>query len=117
MGAKNKIKSRFAALKSRAASSNIAFNLTIEEFSSLWPTDDKCPVLGVPFVHVGHSWYNPSVDKLIPSLGYTVGNVRIISKRANTIKGHTTDPMELRKIADWLEAELGLADKPSHGAN
>ncbi len=33
-------------------------------------------------------------------------NVRVISHKANTIKQKAT-PDELRKVADWLEKEIG----------
>ena len=33
---------------------------------------------------------SPTIDKLIPSLGYTKGNVWVISRRANMIKSDAT---------------------------
>ena len=33
---------------------------------------------------------SPTIDKLIPSLGYTKGNVWIVSRRANMIKSDAT---------------------------
>ncbi len=49
---------------------------------------------------------SPSVDKLIPALGYVKGNVAVISRRANQIKSDCTSGDELRQVADWLDAEL-----------
>ena len=48
---------------------------------------------------VGHS---PSIDRIRPSLGYTKGNVAVISHRINTIKSFGTAD-EHRMIADYLD--------------
>ena len=43
--------------------------------------------------HVGEGeakFDSPTIDKLIPSLGYTKGNVWIVSRRANMIKSDAT---------------------------
>lgn len=33
---------------------------------------------------------DPSVDRIIPELGYTKGNVRVISNRANLLKNNAS---------------------------
>ena len=47
-----------------------------------------CPVLGIPIERaLGRAAPNsPALDRVIPSLGYVRGNVRVISGRANTLK-------------------------------
>lgn len=48
----------------------------------------QCPVLGIPLISGGkRSIYSPSLDRIIPSLGYIHGNVRVISDHANRLKG------------------------------
>jgi len=47
---------------------------------------------------------SPSLDRRIAALGYTQGNVVILSMRANAIKQDAT-PRELRKVANWLAKE------------
>lgn len=65
-----------------------------------------CPILGIPLargkakrVHAG----SPTVDRIIPRLGYVPGNVAVISWRANVIKNSGT-AAEHRAIADWVDA-------------
>lgn len=51
-------------------------------------TPDFCPALGIPLDwNAGVRADNlPSIDKVRPELGYTKGNVRMISYRANRLK-------------------------------
>ena len=51
----------------------------------------------------------PSIDRIIPSLGYVPGNVAVISLAANRIKSDCTDPAVFRRVADWLEEQIRLA--------
>ena len=58
-----------------------------------------CPVLGIPLV-IGEgacSDNSPSIDRIIPELGYVKGNIKVISRRANRIKNDAT-PDELFKV-------------------
>ncbi|MBX3477667.1 MAG: hypothetical protein KF910_08670 [Brevundimonas sp.] len=49
---------------------------------------DHCPVLGIPLVVGGsRSDASPSLDRIDPGGGYVPGNVRVISDRANRLKG------------------------------
>lgn len=45
---------------------------------------------------------SPSVDKIIPELGYVKGNICVISFKANSIKRDATID-EMRKILDYME--------------
>lgn len=54
-----------------------------------------CPVLGIPIIcgtrgRKGGTPNSPSIDRIEPFKGYTRGNVRIISNRANTLKNDAT---------------------------
>lgn len=44
----------------------------------------------------------PSLDRVVPSLGYVKGNVRVISFRANRIKSDATAD-ELRAVLSYTE--------------
>ena len=41
---------------------------------------ERCPVLNIPLLSTGKRTDNsPSLDRIIPSLGYVPGNVKVIS--------------------------------------
>lgn len=47
-----------------------------------------CPVLGIPLIlGAARSPNSPSLDRIVPSRGYVPGNVRVVSDRANRLKG------------------------------
>ena len=48
---------------------------------------------------------SPTLDRLIPNLGYVKNNVQVISSKANLMKSNAT-VNELRRIADWLEGKI-----------
>ena len=91
--------------KQRSRLNSMAFNLTFNYLMSI--TTDKCPIFKTPFVWKqakgqGKSTNeSPSLDKIIPELGYTQGNVAFISKRANRMKDDGT-MQEHYAIADWI---------------
>ena len=70
-----------------------------------------CPVLGLVLqVNVGRAKDNsPSLDRLVPALGYIRGNVRVISFRANTLKSNAT-AAELTAVLEDLRRIEGIAN-------
>jgi hypothetical protein len=85
----------------RAKKQNVPFDITIDDII----IPNYCPVLGIPlFQGSKDEMYNsPSLDKIIPELGYVKCNIAVISHRANTIKNNGTAE-EHRKIAQWLDS-------------
>lgn len=70
-----------------------------------------CPLLSIPIeLHVeGRTSPNsPSLDRIVPELGYVRGNVRVISYKANTMKSNATKEM-LLEFAKNLPAYIGNA--------
>ncbi|WP_152524716.1 hypothetical protein [Novosphingobium lindaniclasticum] len=64
---------------------------------------DHCPILGIKLER-GTSYgldTSPSLDRIVPKLGYVPGNVRVISNRANRIKSDST-PEELSRILTYV---------------
>jgi hypothetical protein len=70
--------------KSRAKKYNVEFNLDPEDII----IPEFCPVLGIPLFRGENviSDNTPSLDKIIPFLGYVKGNIIVISYKANRIK-------------------------------
>lgn len=86
--------------RSRSRIKNVPFN--IEESDIVIPK--TCPVF--PWIELcatntSSEDNSPSVDRVIPELGYVKGNIQIISRRANTIKSMGSAE-EHERIAEWL---------------
>jgi hypothetical protein len=75
-----------------------------------------CPALGVRLEmnSITPGPNSPSLDRIVPRLGYVPGNVQVISLKANLIHSNGS-PEELRLVAKWLEGEL--ANVPSRDFN
>lgn len=90
----NTAKRLLKSARKRARNRNIPFNLTIKDIA----VPDCCPVFGIklqPFDHHADSFLDavncvPTIDRLIPKLGYVKGNIDIISYRANSLKSDGT---------------------------
>lgn len=90
--------------RTRAKKQGLPFSLTASDVINALPHDLRCPVLGVPLQFgQGTSQNNPSLDRIIPSLGYVPGNIAIISFRANTMKQDATAD-EVRALLDYIES-------------
>jgi hypothetical protein len=94
-----------AQAKRRAQSSGRAFNLTLKDLQRL--VVSHCPVLGTELIWkydhgLGLGAHSPSLDRIDNSLGYTQGNVAIISHRANSMKNAATVE-ELQAILDYMQ--------------
>lgn len=92
-----------SSAKSRAGKRGRAFDLSIDDII----IPDKCPILGIPLkVGVGKANNNsPTIDEVIPGLGYVRDNARVISHKANTMKqGNTIEDFEL--LIRYMKGEL-----------
>ena len=100
--------------RSRARRDNVPFSLTKEYLLSI--ATDECPVFHTPFewgvsgLGKGHMKDNcPTLDRILPELGYVEGNVAFISHRANRLKDNGT-MQEHYDIADWIWSHLYAKD-------
>ena len=92
--------------KARAIRDGVLFDLTLQDLIDI--ATDECPVFKTPFVW-GVSGLgkgktrpdSPTLDRIIPELGYTKDNVAFLSYRANRIKDNGT-MQEHYDIADWI---------------
>jgi hypothetical protein len=92
--------------KGRAKRDCVPFNLTKEYLLSI--ATDSCPIFNIPFEwgvsgkgHGNAKFNGPTLDRILPELGYIEGNVAFISYRANRIKDNGT-MKEHYAIADWI---------------
>lgn len=99
---KHRVGLTLGKIENRAVKKNLECNLTLEYLIQILPDGMLCPILGVEMKFGGNVENSPSVDRLFPHHGYTIGNVTWVSKLANTFKSDRT-PSELRQIANWIE--------------
>ena len=92
----------FQSSRRRAKEKNLPFNLDVQYLRSIYT--ENCPVFDVPMtwgnLGVGKNIYSPSLDRIIPALGYVRGNVVFISDKANRIKAEF-ESKDLYAVADW----------------
>lgn len=88
----------FYDARKRALARGLAF--TIKPTDIVIPT--HCPVLGFELKARADRDLSPSLDRVIPSAGYTPDNIRVISFRANRIKSDAS-PAELRRVLAYSE--------------
>jgi hypothetical protein len=89
--------------RKRASDGGLPCDLDAEYLLSIFPADSTCPALGIPLIWIGGRTANsPALDKRIPALGYTRGNVAWISDKANRIKSDAT-AYEVQRVATYLK--------------
>ena len=90
--------------KIRAKAKKLPHNITSDDIREVWPKDNICPVLKKPFEMGFKSGKTksmaPSLDKIIPSKGYTKGNIVVISDIVNRLKSDATLE-DLKKIINF----------------
>jgi len=96
----NKERYLWLSSRRRANKRGLEFNIDLEDIR----IPDVCPVLKIPlFISKDRANDNsPSLDRFDNTKGYTKENIRVISWRANRLKGDGTAD-EHRKIADWAD--------------
>lgn len=105
---KKRIEDRFRfvwyAAKRRAKDNSVPFTISKQDIIDIFPADGRCPMLGIPlhFNNKSSKDDSPSLDRIIPELGYIPGNILLISYRANRIKNDSTIE-ELEKILSFLK--------------
>ena len=99
----NTIKWLAAVAKARAKKRGLAFDEDLTDLS----IPSHCPILGIPIVkgQVKSGPHSPSLDKIIPHLGYVKGNRWFISNRANAMKSDATLE-EMVLLGKWAQGEI-----------
>lgn len=78
----------------RAKKYNVEFDLNIDDIV----IPELCPLLQVPLIWgtKGNYEHTPSLDRIDPLGGYTIDNINIISKKANSMKNSASlDEMKI----------------------
>lgn len=85
--------------KKRAGISGVPFNLKVGDIPDI---PESCPVLGIEIVRGSDGRAidsSPSLDRIVPELGYVAGNVRVVSWRANRLRSDAS-AAELLLVAE-----------------
>ena len=103
----NKEKLIVRSAKTRANKNNVPFDIDEDYIKKIWPKHNICPIFKIKLeqsnLHTGDQ--SPSLDRIIPKLGYVKGNVQIMSSKANRIKNNATFE-ELIIIGKYYERQL-----------
>jgi hypothetical protein len=93
LGIEGKLKILLYSIRARVKKGKIAFDLDIDYLASI--STENCPIDGLPLdwemnsVTKGKATdRSPSLDRIIPSLGYVKGNVKFIANKWNTWKSN-----------------------------
>ena len=108
--AKNRERSLYLQARKRSEKFSLPFSIAMEDIE----IPDVCPLLGIPINKKPSKLNNrdnsPSLDRIIPSMGYVPGNIMVISYRANRIKNDASLE-ELERIAASLRAMIGKSKR------
>ena len=103
------IKDTVRHAKLRSIEKSVPFSLTIDYLVSIFPPDSICPVFGTPMVFGGKgngqrggTYNSPSIDRIVPELGYVPDNVIWVSQLANAIK-QTASVDQLFAVAQFYQ--------------
>ena len=97
---KNPIPQMLSNSKIRAKNKGVLHTITSKDLENIWPKDNLCPVLKIPFdmsIKSGKSKsLAPSLDRIVPKKGYTPGNLVIVCDIVNRVKSDATlEQMEM----------------------
>lgn len=101
--ARYRVKRMLYAARYRAKSLGLPFDIDIEDVT----IPEYCPVLKIKLNTDcnAQTRNSPSLDRIIPKLGYVKGNVKVMSWQANTMKNDASVE-ELKNFAEWVLNEL-----------
>lgn len=99
------------SIDERARQSGIPFDrkaITAEYLLQWFMTTPSCECCGksldyqlTDVKYTGPKHNTPSIDRIIPALGYVIGNIALLCWRCNNLKRDATAD-ELQQIADWM---------------
>jgi hypothetical protein len=90
--------------KKRALKKKVPFAITVDYLRDIFPEDGLCPVLRIP-LNWGKktgSQDSPSLDRIIPQLGYVEDNLIWVSELVNRVKSDAS-PDILIKVGQFYK--------------
>ena len=99
---KSYLRRMWRSAKKRAIDSQVPFDISPDDIV----IPEFCPIFGIRLeINRGRGFQpsSPSLDRIIPSLGYIKGNIQVISYRANELKKGTHLWMNLKMLVCFLE--------------
>jgi hypothetical protein len=93
--------------RKRARDQGVPFAISHDDIA----IPERCPALGIELsVNEGGTLHDasPTLDKVIPALGYVPGNIAVISWRANRLKNNGTLE-ELEALVEWMRKQKGAS--------
>lgn len=106
----SKFKEMVHRCQDRAREKGVPCSITWKDIKAVYT--DICPILNMPLnwnsSSTGRSESTPSVDRIIPELGYVPGNIKIISNLANMMKSYATKEQLLtfsKNIENYMNCE------------
>jgi len=107
----NPEKALLRGAKKRAKQMKLPFDLEPDDII----IPDICPVLGIPLIinELKSSDNSPTLDRIIPELGYVKSNVKVISMRANMIKSYGSAE-EHEAVAIYIRANASHISHTPH---
>jgi hypothetical protein len=104
---RSRISTNLAVTRYNCKKNNVPFDLDLEYLLEI--AVEKCPVFGFELAWNGVRGSiqpnSPSLDRIVPELGYIKGNVRYLSNQANTMKSYATKE-QLKQFAEWVARDL-----------
>lgn len=101
----NKPKLALNALRARAKEREVPFNLELSDLTQLFSCN-ICAICSIPTEIGGDREKKPSVDRIVPSVGYTKDNIALLCMRCNQIKNDGTAE-DHERIAQWIRTKTG----------
>jgi hypothetical protein len=96
----NPERSLFDGVKNRSRKRGWDFDITVDDII----IPEICPILLIPLEKY-HPNRAPSLDRIDNLKGYIKGNVRVISKRANSLKGDMSIE-DIERLLAYAKGEL-----------
>jgi hypothetical protein len=94
------VKQMLTNAKARAKHFVLPFSITREDII----VPEFCPILGHK-LQVRGGRTAPSLDRIVPALGYVPGNIQVISHMANTMKSDATLE-EMIHLGKWAQEQI-----------